>query len=82
MATQHRTSFTVTVIITCCAEFVEVGKGLMEEVESTSPVGSGTAGLLLINGTPSFPGTVTDVISEGDGPGDKAEPSLGPSGHG
>lgn len=69
-------------VYTCCAEFVEVGKGLMEEVESTSPVGSGTAGLLLINGTPSFPGTVTDVISEGDGPGDKAEPSLGPSGHG
>lgn len=66
---------------TSCAEFVEVGKGLME-VESTSPVGRGTAGLLLMNGTPSFPGTVTDVISAGDGPGEKAEPSLGPNGHG
>lgn len=56
------------------------GKGLME-VESTSPVGSGTAGLLLMNGTPS-PGTDTDVISDGDGPGEIAEPSLGPNGHG
>lgn len=66
---------------TWCAEFVEVGKGLLA-VESTSPVGSGTAGLLLMKGTPSSPGTDTDVISEGDGPGEKAEPSLGPNGHG
>ncbi|CAK7346773.1 unnamed protein product [Dovyalis caffra] len=71
---------------------IQVGKGLIV-AESISPVGRGTAGLLLIKGTPLPPplsginvGTV--VIGElaalppGAGAGEKAVSSRGRNGHG
>lgn len=47
--------------------------------ESTSPVGRGTAGLLLINGIPPLSGTM-DGTEFGPGLGDAAD-CLGRNGH-
>lgn len=62
-----------------CLDWPEVGRGLMV-AESTSPVGKGMAGLLLINGMPppasgTKDGTVTGAVApwlNGAGPGETA----------
>lgn len=69
-------------ICTCLSWLPEMGKGRIV-AESTSPVGRGTAGLLLINGIPLLSGTmglVAGNISLGAGLGE--EVSLGLNGQG
>ena len=53
-------------ICTCPDPWAEVGKGRIV-AESTSPVGRGTAGLLLMNGMPPpLSGTMDDGIVTGE----------------
>lgn len=59
---------------TCSSWPLEVGRGCIEEAESTSSVGRGTAGLLLIKGMLLLLyGTIGAVtLAEGEGPGEAA----------
>lgn len=58
--------------ITCRPPWAEVGKGRIV-AESTSPVGKGTAGLLLINGIPPpLSGTMEEELPLGAGLGESA----------